>query len=235
MGGSGIEIEAEVSGGGEIVVGVVNAETDGVGIAIVKQCGEGREVDLIRSEVHGLNAGDRDPEIGIDAAGEDPGIDGRDASRSAVNSDFAFTEGGVCAAFQFVGDIVGNAGVPEFIFVLALSEDVEEGALDIGGESESLLENGGAALSSGVEGDGAAGRSAGEGDDLIGGPGRILALSDGIKEEFGAAVEDAGIGFVDFVAEIDGAVLGDGKDGAVVGEVALDVPVAGSSSAVVPK
>ena len=160
-----------------------------------------------------MNAGDGNPEVGIDASGKDPGIDGRDAGGSAVDGDFAFTESGVGAAFEFIGNVVGDAGVPEFVVMLALGKDIEEDALDVGGEGESLFECGLAALSGGVKGDGAAGGSGGEGDDLIGSAGGPLALGEWVEEEVGGAVEYSGVSLVDFVAEIDGAVLSDCEDG----------------------
>lgn len=39
-------------------------------------------------------------------------------------------------------------------------------------------------------------------------------------------MDHSGVGLVDEIAEIDGALLRGGKDGAVVGEVAFDMPVA---------
>lgn len=42
-------------------------------------------------------------------------------------------------------------------------------------------------------------------------------------------MENAGVCLIDDVEEIDGAGLRDGEDGRVVGEIALDVPVAGGA------
>ena len=47
-----------------------------------------------------------------------------------------------------------------------------------------------------------------------------------IEKDVDGAVENAGIHGVHQITEIDGAVLGNGEDGTVVGEIALDVPTA---------
>src|SRR5450755_3272296 len=194
-----------------------------MGLAVVEQGGKGREVDAVGLEVHGLNSRDGTPEVRIDASGVDPGIDGCDAGGSAIDSDFGLTESGAGAALEFSGDVVGDAGIPEFVVGLALGEDVEIEIRDVGGKGQGLLKK----IGGGVESDGAAGGTSGESDDLIGGAGRSLALRQRIEEDVGGSVEDAGVGLIDHVAEIDGSGLCDGKDGTVVGEVAFDVPVAG--------
>ena len=64
----------------------------------------------------------------------------------------------------------------------------------------------------GVEGDGSAGGAGRESDDLIGGTRRDLIRFQQVEEDVGIAMENAGVGLVDQVAEIDGSGLRDGKD-----------------------
>ena len=92
-----------------------------------------------------------------------------------VDGDFSFAEGGVAAAEEFAGNIVGDAGVPEFVVVLALGEDVEIGVLNVGGQGEGAGER----VGGGVESDGAAGGSGRESQDLIGGDGAVCPLASG--------------------------------------------------------
>jgi hypothetical protein len=134
LSGTRIEIEQERGSGGEITIGLEDAEGYGVGLAVVEQGREWREVDAVGQEVHGLNSGDRAPQIGIDASGVDPGIDGGYAGGSAVDGDFGFAEGGAAATLEFSGNVVGDAAVPEFVIGLALGKDVEEDGSDVGGK-----------------------------------------------------------------------------------------------------
>ena len=220
--GTAIEIEQERGGRGEITVGVEYAQSYGMGLTVIQQRGEGSQIDAVGLEVQGLDARNWNPEFGVDAAGEDPGVDWGDAGGVAVDGDFGLAERSVAATFQFASKVAGNAEIPEFVGRLALGKDIEECALDVGGKSQSLFEQAGR----GIEGDGAAGGASGEGDDLVGGAGRLLIRRQRVEEHFGGAVEDAGVGAVHNVEKIDGAVLGNGKDGTVVCEVALNAPVA---------
>src|SRR6266849_2011 len=208
LSGTRIEIEQERGSGGEVAVGIEHAEGNGVGLTVVKQGGERRQVDTVGQEVHGLNAGDGTPQIRIDASGVDPGIDGRYSGGSAVDGDFGFAEGGAGAALEFSGHVVGDAAVPEFVAGLALGKDVEIDVRNVGRKRQSLFEQ----VGRGVEGDGSAGGAGREGDDLIGGTRRHLIRFQRVEEDVGIAMENAGIGLVDQVAKIDGAGLRDGED-----------------------
>jgi hypothetical protein len=219
-----IEIEQEGGSSREIAVRVEYAQSDGVRLAVVEERREGCEVDAIGPEIHSLNAGDRAPEIRVDAASVDPRIDGGDAGGGSIDGDFGFAERCAGAAEEFVSNIVGHAGVPEFVVGLALGEDIEEDSRDVGGEGKRLFEKVGGC----VEGDRAAGGASREGDDLIGGAGRRLTGRYRIEEQVRGAMEHASVGLVDEVEEIDGSGLRNSEDGAVVGEIALHVPVAGN-------
>src|ERR1035438_5284079 len=102
-------------------------------LAIAEGRGEGSQVDAVGNEVQSLHARDREPEPGIDASGVDPGEDRGDAGGGTVDGDFSFAVAGVAATEEFTGDVVGNAGVPEFVGILTLRVDIEIGVLDIGG------------------------------------------------------------------------------------------------------
>jgi hypothetical protein len=69
-----------------------------VGFAVGEDSCEGCEIDAEGLEVEGLDAGDWFPEIGVDAAGINPGIDGSYSGRDAVDADFGFSVAGAAAA-----------------------------------------------------------------------------------------------------------------------------------------
>ncbi len=220
-----IEIEQERSGRGKISIGIEYAESDGVRLTVIKSRGERRQVDPIGFEVEGLNARNGDPKVRIDATGVDPRIDGGDARGTAIDRDFGFAESGARTALKLVGNIVGDAGVPEFVVGLALGEDIHKYGADVGRQSEGFGEK----IGAGVKADGAAGRAGGESDDLIGSGWCGSLRGHRIEEQRGRALEHSGIDVIHSVAEVDGAVLSNGKDRAVVGEVTLNLPVAGKS------
>ena len=115
------------------MVGVINAESDRVLLAVVQQADERRQVDTIRFKVKGVNAGNRPPQERVDSAGEDPGINRRYAGRLTIDADLALAERSRTAVEQLTGNIVGSAGVPEFVVLLALRENVQIGAFGVGG------------------------------------------------------------------------------------------------------
>ena len=94
-----IGVDEHVRRGEEVAVGVEDADGDGVLAAVCEQAGEGCEVNAVGLEVEGLNAGDGFPEIGVEATGEDPRINGGYACRFAVDGDFSFAECGIAAGF----------------------------------------------------------------------------------------------------------------------------------------
>jgi hypothetical protein len=49
----------------------------------------------------------------------------------AIDADFCLAKSGAATALQFIGDVVGRTGVPEFIANLTLRNYVEVGALDV--------------------------------------------------------------------------------------------------------
>ena len=161
-----IGVDEHVCGGEEVAVGVEDADGDGVLAAVAEESGEGREIDAIGFEVESLDAGDGLPQIRVEAAGEDPGIDRRDACGLAVDGDFGLAEGGVAAALEFACYVVGDAEVPELIADLALRDDVEVDLLDVAWE----VERSGGLVGGGVERDGAV--AGAYGNDDVGYDGR---------------------------------------------------------------
>jgi len=219
--GASVEVQQQRCGCRKRIVGVEHAERDGVGLAVAEQGRERREVHAIGNEVQRLHAGDGEPEEGIDAAGENPGEDGRDSGGLAIDGNFSFTEGGVAAAEQFARDIVGHAGVPELVVGLALREDVEIRVLDVRRKCEGAGERAGG----GVEGDGASSGPGGERQNCVGGSRRSLAVGEREEFKLSAGEDDAGQTVLTHdVADVSRALLSDHEDRAVVGEIALHVP-----------
>ena len=105
-------------------------------LAVGEDAGEGCEINTIRLEIEGLDAGNGLPEIGINTTGVDPGIDGSDACRFAVDCALGLAKGGVAAVLKLAGDVRRHAGVPEFIGGLRLRDDVEVDTLEILREGE---------------------------------------------------------------------------------------------------
>ena len=194
-----------------------------MGLAIVKQRHEWRQVDAVGVEVHGLNSRNRTPEIGVDASGVDPGIDRSDSCGSAINRHLRFAERRAGATEEFVGHIVGNAGVPEFVIGLALGEDVEKSPCNVGGQRESLLQQ----ITARVQAYSASRRTTGKGNDLVGDARFDFIRRKRVKQKIGRAVQNSGIDVVHDIAEIDSAGLSYGEDRTVVRKIALDMPVPG--------
>ena len=174
-----------------------------------------------------MHAGNGTPEERIDAARVNPGINGGEACGLAIDGDFGFAKTGAAATEEFTRDVVGDAGVPEFVVGLALGDDVEIGALDIGREGDGA----GKLVGGGVQKSGAA-IGVREG---VNGVGRerstvVIAIVAGgrVQLDSAAAENDAGEGGIDKISEIDLAGLWVGEESGIVGEVALDVPEAGN-------
>src|ERR1700733_1175675 len=210
--------DEQVRGCVKEVVGVEDADGDGVLIAVAEHAGKGSEVDAVGLEVEGLDTGNRLPEEGIDASGEDEGIDRRDPGGLAVDADLSLAEGGVAAALERAGHVVGHTKVKELIVDLVLGEDVEIDLLHVARQVDGLGELAG----SGVERERiAAGADAY--DDVR------RDRSEGerrsrIELQRGVGKDDSVKGGVDGVADSGRAWLGGFEDRGEVGDVALNVP-----------
>src|SRR5579864_3906322 len=126
--------------GGKPIIGAKHADSDLVRLPVAEQAREGCKVNAIRSEIQRLHAGDGTPQQRIDSAGVYPRIDWSNARRCAINGDLAFAESAAAAALQFISYIIGHACVPELIARLALRDNINKRALNIGRKSKSLCQ-----------------------------------------------------------------------------------------------
>ncbi len=214
-----VGVEEQRGGLREAVVGVEHTHSHGVGQAVREQAGKGGEVDAIGLQVEGLDAGDGLPQVGVETAGVDPGVDGSDTGRNAVDGDLGFAESGVAIVLQRTGDARGHVRVPELIGGLRLRDDVQVSAGNIARQArkcDALL------IGEGVEEGGlvAAGQAKDGGRDC----GRRIGGVCRVEEQSGRAVDAAVVGGVIDVAEERSAGLCCREEGTVVGEVALHVP-----------
>ena len=210
--------DEQVRGCIEEAVGVEDADGNGVLVTIAEHAGKRSKVDAIGFEVEGLDTGDGLPKEGIDAAGEDEGIDRRDTGGLAVDADLSLAEGGVAAALERAGLVVGHAEVPELIVDLALGNYVEINLLYVAWQIDGLAD----LVSCGVE-RGRVAAGADTYDDVR------RSRSEGerrSREELqrGVGKDGARVGGVDDVADSGRARLGGLENRGEVGDVAFNVP-----------
>src|SRR5271167_1837327 len=189
-------------------------------LAIAQHSGEGCEVNTIGLEVEGVNTRNRTPEIRVNAAGVNPGIDGRDAGRLSINAHFPFAEAGRAAIVKLTRNIVGRAGVPELIVALTLREDVKIDAFYVGRQREGCRE----LVAGRIQRDRSACGTSRHGQHDVRSRRRLLPMRYGIELNGSAAVQMAGVFVVDDIEEINLASLSNGEQRAVVSQIALHVP-----------
>ena len=215
-------IDQQRGHGVEEVEGVEDGHADGVLLAIAQDSGERRQVHTIGHEIEGLDAGDRDPEKGINTAGEDPRVDGRNPGQLAVDADIHLAEGSVATGVDTdAWHVVRQAEEPLFFVVLALRNDIKVSSLDIGWQSEGLRQLRRGCVELGAV---AGGHPENEIGCLWCGIGEVA-----LKELEFEGAEDGGGQAVraDDVAEYGKAGLRSLEQRAVIGEVALHVPCVG--------
>ena len=215
-------IDQQRSHGVEEIEGVKDGHAEGVLLAIAQDSSEGRQVHAIGHQIEGLDAGDGNPEKGVNTAGEDPRVDGRDPSRLAVDADVHLAKGTVATGVDSdVLHAVRQAEEPLFFVVLALCNDIKVSSLNTGWKGEGLrqLRRGCVELGAVVVGDP---------ENEIGcfrcGIGEVALEEfefEGGEDGGGQAVR------ADDVAEYGKAALSGLKKRTVVGEIALNVPGVG--------
>src|SRR5271165_7573632 len=101
-------------------------------LAVAQKAREGRQIDTIRHKIQGLYAGEREPQIRINAPSVDPRVHWSHTCGLPIHADFRLAERGVAAALQLASDVIGYAGIPKLIVRLALRDDVQVRPFDIG-------------------------------------------------------------------------------------------------------
>ncbi|TKW53420.1 hypothetical protein CTA1_8832 [Colletotrichum tanaceti] len=202
-----------------------DAELDGVFAAVAQQRQPRGDVDLVVAQVEGVDADDGPVQLGHDAAGEDDGERPVHARQAAVDEDLDLAERGVAREiadvrllFEGAGGGLRRVGPPELLLVLRLDGGGEDGAVRVAGEAQ---ERGGVVCGVRPEGPEVAGRRRllRHGEDEVGG--RAAPRPHGALEEGGreGGVQEAGVGVVDLVLELEEQGLGLPPEREVGGDV----------------
>src|SRR5271170_3076887 len=100
-------------------------------LSVTQQAGKRCEVDAVRHKVQRLHAWNRYPQEGVDSSGKYPGIDRGYTGWLPVYTDLRFAKSCASTTLQFGGQSIGHAGVPEFVALLSLGNDIKICLLDI--------------------------------------------------------------------------------------------------------